>query len=968
MVTPNVARNLLVVITAASASASESSKTTTSLTFAYSMRSVRATYGSLASGDFRFVEPRLRDVPEYVETAASDGAFEGFEIPSYGTLVLDNTDGALDAWDTFLWRGSTVAVYDLDEDADEVELSGYEPAIRCTAESCRVSRGLAELSLRDVRWGFAADLLLTETYRGHQHQPRLDGSSQYGSTGASTITPTAELTWEGWFTVHAVPSGTCGVLVHSSAFVAATTDVAIELKTDMTIRAVCYNSGGGTVATPYVALPGRLGDPVHIAARVAMAGGTMTVSLLFDAVVAATNSGAATRTLAALPLYVGAAPGPLGYAPICFSALRLWNVARTDSEIAATMRARLIGDETGLVQQWPADAGSGAAVPNDVSTGVAIALTGSPSWVSAAEGAADLAGQPIPRGLGFVENVRCQSVDPLRFIYRILRGPLGDAGALGGFRTNGSPYAVDTAGDYDNRDSFVRATVASGKYVTCLRHGLVKFGTEPQGEVTADVLGEQFDATVLSTRHSVRLNGTSQYGSATVSWAAGSWTMGSWVCLRGAPAAYARVAYSKPAGNGTRTIRFPATPSATANTAIAAVLNDAGTTYNAIGTTNLIQNRWYHIMASFDASAQRLRLYVDGVLEATTTTAGSYTVAPSTTVTFGSSGVSNYLQADLARMFVVPDVALAPADVTLFANPFNGTVYRNGYLWIAGEGSGTSVADYSAHGAAMTLTGSPSWAPGPAPDFAAPWLERVLPLSVYAADLVVSIPQDRQSFLDLPPHRLGRAFSDAGDSVATLVDDVLRSLGACLLSPQEAYRFCRPGYAFVAGRSTEEVEAAGSAVDRWEIQSFDPNDSREPVATVALSYRPIWFVQSGDALFSTVTSANRDLWSKDRRVHEETDGRLLGLLGSSVPKHEVSTILVDRTAAIAEARRRLLLYGRVRRYSTLVVFGERPSPGDAVDLSDYDDRFDLAASPIVRVVSATTLLRSSKTTCSVFRA
>ena len=966
MATPLVDRNLLVVIQANAAD--DGSASLTPLTFAFAMRSVRATYGSLAAGDFRFVEPRLREVPEFVATSASDGSFEGFEIPSYGSVVIDNVDGALDAWDSFLWRGSTVSIYDLAIDDDEVDLAGYEPVLRCTADSCRVSRRTAELSLRDIRWDFAADLLLTETYRGHQHQPRLNGSSQYGSTGATSIAPTSDLTWEGWFTVNAAPSGTCCILVHSSAFVAATTDVAIEMTTTPTIRAVCYNSGGGTVATPYVALPGRLGDPLHIAARVSMSGGTMTVDLLFGGVVVATNSGAVTRTLSSLPLYVGAAPGPSGYAPICFSAVRLWSVARTDSEIAATMRSRLLGNETGLVQQWPADAGSGTSVPNDVSGGAAMTLAGSPSWISAAEGSSDLAGQPIPRGFGVLENVRCQSVDSFRLIYRILRGPLGDAGPLASVRDKGSPYALDTAGDYDNLDSFLQATVAPGKYVTCLRHGLVKLGTAPTGEVTADVFGEQFDSTISAPRHAIRLNGTSQYGSATVSWSAGSWTAAAWVRLSATTSGLTRVMHNEAGGTtATRILRFS---SSVANSPVAVCRNDAGTAFVAQDTTRtLTVGRWYHLLAHFDATNSIIRLYVNGVLWASTATTGTFTLAPSTSVYWGASSTpGNYLAGDLARMVIVPNVALTPGEVTLFANPFNGTVYRNGYLWIATEGSGTTVADHGALGATMTLSGAPSWAPGPAPDFAAPWLERLIPLSVYAADLVVTIPQDRQSFLDLPPYCLGRAFSEAGDSVAVAVGDVLASVGAALLDPQTAYRFCRPGFSFSAGSTTETAEAATLIANRWEVQSFDPDGSREPTAVVAVGYRPVWFVQSGDALFSTVTSANRDLWSKDRRVQEETDGRLFGLLGSSVPKHEVSTILVDRSAAIAEARRRLLLYGRVRRYSSLVLFGASPSPGDAIDLSDYDDRFDLADHPIVRVVSTTTLLRSSRTTCAVFRA
>ena len=83
------------------------------------------------------------------------------------------------------------------------------------------------------------------------------------------------------------------------------------------------------------------------------------------------------------PLRLGARgnDGATGFSGI-LEEVRLWNVARTDTEIQATMNRRLLGNEAGLAAYWRFDEGDGL-IAYDASTnynhGV---LTNGPLWVS----------------------------------------------------------------------------------------------------------------------------------------------------------------------------------------------------------------------------------------------------------------------------------------------------------------------------------------------------------------------------------------------------------------------------------------------------------------------------------------------------------------------------------------------------------------------------------------------------------
>lgn len=61
--------------------------------------------------------------------------------------------------------------------------------------------------------------------------------------------------------------------------------------------------------------------------------------------------------------------------------VRIWNVARSESQIAGAMSKRLTGNEAGLVGYWRLDDGSGATATDSSPSGNDGQLEGNPTWV-----------------------------------------------------------------------------------------------------------------------------------------------------------------------------------------------------------------------------------------------------------------------------------------------------------------------------------------------------------------------------------------------------------------------------------------------------------------------------------------------------------------------------------------------------------------------------------------------------------
>ena len=121
-------------------------------------------------------------------------------------------------------------------------------------------------------------------------------------------------------------------------------------------------------------------------------------------------------------------------------------------------------------------------------------------------------------------------------------------------------------------------------------------------------------------------------------------------------------------------------------------------------------NVWHHLAYTWDGATNAL--YLDGVLDTTSTTAHSQTATPVTThIGVGYGGV-NYFggQMDDARVY---SRALSAVDVAaLYAQGNAGATSALVGRWQFNEGAGTTVADSSGNGTNLTTSGSPTWTTG----------------------------------------------------------------------------------------------------------------------------------------------------------------------------------------------------------------------------------------------------------------
>jgi signal peptidase I len=118
-------------------------------------------------------------------------------------------------------------------------------------------------------------------------------------------------------------------------------------------------------------------------------------------------------------------------------------------------------------------------------------------------------------------------------------------------------------------------------------------------------------------------------------------------------------------------------------------------------------NVWTHLVGVYDEPADQLRLYVNGVLQSTTSRTANWNATGTTQLAraLSNGAYSGYFPGRLDDVQVF-DHALAAADAV--------AVYgaKPALRWEFEEGSGTTTADYSGSGNGGNLTGTPAWTTG----------------------------------------------------------------------------------------------------------------------------------------------------------------------------------------------------------------------------------------------------------------
>jgi hypothetical protein len=206
-------------------------------------------------------------------------------------------------------------------------------------------------------------------------------------------------------------------------------------------------------------------------------------SILIDGnVVAAVSgvSGGLVSGSASLQFFAGATGVPAS--PLTqLDEVRVWNVARAQTDIQKTMGRVLVGNESGLIGLWHLDEGNGTITADNSPTAANGVITGC-KWVGSLEGDSSIAGTPKPRALGLKRQVTGKLVDSQHLVYQLNDGPMK---AIDACRDSGTPFTfgVDLVDIYS-------VDPAPGTYNTSLAKGLGRLGSSPIGAITWDIRGD----------------------------------------------------------------------------------------------------------------------------------------------------------------------------------------------------------------------------------------------------------------------------------------------------------------------------------------------------------------------------------------------------------------------------------------------------------------------------------------------
>jgi hypothetical protein len=130
------------------------------------------------------------------------------------------------------------------------------------------------------------------------------------------------------------------------------------------------------------------------------------------------------------------------------------------------------------------------------------------------EGDATVAGQPKPLVFGKVRNVPATLIDPTNLIYQLHDGALASVDAVYDRALGLTASGTDVA-DYS---ALVNTSVPAGEYATATAAGVIKLGSSPDGQITADATGQQtsIDDIVLTILRSYAGEPESQIGVASI--------------------------------------------------------------------------------------------------------------------------------------------------------------------------------------------------------------------------------------------------------------------------------------------------------------------------------------------------------------------------------------------------------------------------------------------------------------------
>ena len=365
------------------------------------------------------------------------------------------------------------------------------------------------------------------------------------------------------------------------------------------------------------------------------------------------------------------------------SDLRIWNVARSDEQIADNRDSVINGNQNGsLVLNYLFDEGSGSTVTDHSGTqSTAATVTGTAAWVDTAP---DINGTTLSIG----ENQSAQ-------------GTMNAAGADGSATyaasaSNGGTVSINAEGNWTYRPA---ENYHGTETITFTATGVQ--GTVDTETVTVTI-GDTAHVSPVSNGGVLVLDGSDDYvdlgTSSSMFTGTGDFTYEAWV---------------KPAAKGSRG-EFISIGSPSAGAAVYMFIDEGGRLEFDIhgeggpeSPVVLTEGAWHHVAATFDASTKVLSLYVDGSLEVTQVMTSNINIA-SGNAYIGSSDNSLTYQGQIDDVRIWGDVRTA----TEIRDNYNQTAPADADNlvgnWIFDGTIGNTVADHTSNGNDGTLTNGAS--------------------------------------------------------------------------------------------------------------------------------------------------------------------------------------------------------------------------------------------------------------------
>lgn len=424
---------------------------------------------------------RLLKAPVTTQSLWSPGQILSSSVPSFGSGLFNNADGGLDQYRNWDFSGRRFKVFFCDQ-------SDIQNTIGKVADGFM---GDPKFDLPTVEIPFLGReslfdaSLSTRVYRGTGYMLELSGARvvSFGTPAAANLTGNMTATEWMW-----IDSGTSSNARNWGWYGGTRVPWQFNINTDRTLGFRTHIAGvaQGPSATTTVL---GLNKFYHIA--VVVSGVDVTFYIWDDALQALTTEtftsafSSATRDSNVGCTYVVECTGTR---VIWHDEARLWNVARTLSEITADRYRELPSGSlsSSLVHYLRYNDGTGTTVTDSSASAVngTISGAGASTWLHSQEGGPELAGTPKPFCNGEKFGAAPVLVDPVRQGYDV-----GGGEAINNLTSyeGGLSHTMDASAA--SFRAYLTTTPAAGHSLRYLPRGLFKLGSQPALPVSASVEG-----------------------------------------------------------------------------------------------------------------------------------------------------------------------------------------------------------------------------------------------------------------------------------------------------------------------------------------------------------------------------------------------------------------------------------------------------------------------------------------------